>query len=169
MIGIRIGLQLGDYTNYFLEGKMIRKELLELVREEAKEVRALYVSLMSNFTPKNRSPLRRKSGSGRSPVSGVPGSIYAAVGTNRLDGPLVWLEDGTKIRYRTMSQNWQSKTSPGGGISVRGGKGRALGFGIHAGIQARKFRDDIIDRRYPKFVTAGQIVFDNIFRKAGWY
>ena len=169
MIGIRIGLKLDNYTNYFLTGKMIRKELMELVREEGKEVKALYTGLMSNFTPKNRSPISRKSGSGRSPVSGTPGSIYAAVGTNRMDGPLVWLEDGTKIRYRTMSQNWQSKTSPGGGISVRGGKGRALGFGIHAVIEARNFRDDIIDRRYPRFVISGQIVFDGMFRKAGWY
>lgn len=169
MMTIRIGLKLGDYTNYFLDGKMIRTELMQLVREEGKEVHALYTSLMANFTPKNRSKMLRKSGSGRSPVSGIPGSVYAAVGTNRLDGPLVWLEDGTKVRYRTMSQNWQSLTSPGGGLSTGTRKGRALGFGVHAGIQARNFRDDIIDRRYPRFVAQGHIVFNNIFRKAGWY
>ena len=160
-----------EYDDYMLplNAKSIRKVFRDVVIEEGKEIQSLYKGLLSNFTPRNRSPIISKSGSGRSPTSGSSGSIYAAVGTNRIDGPLVWLEDGTSVRYRVMSSNWRSMTRPGGGLSVGAGRGIALGFGIRPGIGARNFRDDIVGRRYPELIKAGQIAFDSMFAKARWY
>lgn len=165
MIDIKV-----EYKNYAkpLDAKGIRKVFKDLVVDEGKEVKALYTHLMANFSPKNRSRILRKYGSGSSPVGGQKGSVYVAVGTNRTDGPLVWLEDGTKVRYRTMSFDWKSKTSPGGGINVGIGRGRPLGFGVHAGIAARNFRDDIVQRRYPRFISKAEVAFFSMFKGARW-
>lgn len=167
---ISITVKYDDYMKP-LDSKIIRKVAKDLVVEEGKEVKGLYDGLMSNFTSKNRSRMLRKFGSGRSPIDGQKGSVYVAVGTNRMDGPLVWLEDGTDIRYRRLSGNWISKTRPGGGLSVRGGRGMALGFDMAGfpGIKPRYFRDDIIKKRYPTFIVNSSKAFDSMFKSAGWY
>lgn len=96
------------------------------------------------------------------------GSIYTAVGIDTFKTPLVWLEAGTQVRYRTMSSDWQSKTSPAGGTSIGPGKGMAMGWGLHAGIAPRYFRDDIISRRYPHFVSRASSKFAAFFAKRNW-
>lgn len=169
---IRVDMK-AEYSDFAapMTNKMIRAMFKEVVTEEGKEVVSMYRSLQSNFTPKNRSKIRRKTGSGRSPVTGHTGTIYSAVGTDRLDGPLVWLGAGTKVRYRTMSSDWRSRSKPGGGIAFSGSRrGMALGFNMSSkvGIEARNFRDDIIEKRYPRFAAKADVAFTSLFSKARW-
>ena len=158
----------GNYTRR-LNSKIIRKIFRGTVMKEGREITKLYRALQSSFSTKNRVKIRRKTGSGRSPVDGRPGTIYSAVGSDKTRGSvLVWLEDGTDIRYRRMSTDWISKTSPRGGITMRPGRGRALGFGVFKGIEPRNFRDDIVQGRYPIFIDNAQDDFDDMFKSARW-
>lgn len=60
--------------------------------------------------------------------------------------PFVFVEKGTSIRYRVMSRDFQPKTRPRI-IGSRGGAGRAAGFGVKPGIEARNIRTEIAKRR----------------------
>ena len=168
MIQVKMSAQYGDYT-LRLNSKIIRKVFRGTVIRESKEIAKLYKGLQSHFSSKNRVRIRRKTGSGRSPADGKPGTIYSAVGSDKTRGSvLVWLEEGTSIRYRRMSLDWRSKTSPGGGITMRSGKGKALGFGVFKGIEPRNFRDDIVQGRYPIFIDNAQDDFDDMLKSARW-
>lgn len=52
------------------------------------------------------------------------------------DKKFLWLEFGTRVRRRTMSRNWISKTTPGS-LRSRAGRGKPEGYGFHTGIKAR--------------------------------
>ena len=58
------------------------------------------------------------------------------------DTPFVWVEMGTKVRKRTLSRDWISKTQPRK-LASGSGQGRATGFTKRhhmPGIKARDFR-----------------------------
>lgn len=152
-----------------LNAKAIRDVFTKSVVDEGKQVKRLYDKLQANFTKKNRTFIYRKTGSGVSPVDGSPGVIYSAVGSNKMHGSvLIWLEDGTDVRYARLSSDWISKTKPGGGITVGSGRGRVIGRGRFSPIKPRYFRDDIISRRFPVFAINAMSDFNNLFSAARW-
>ena len=168
MISVDIKMEVSDYAGP-LDGKIIRKEFKEIVIAEGKRVQESYRFLQSFFKPSHRVHIRRKSGSGRSPADGQPGSIYSAVGSDKIYGSvLIWLEDGTDVRYRNMSADWRSMTKPGGGMSFGTSRGRPMGFGYNRGIAARNFRDDMISRMYPRFVAIADRKFTAMLKRARW-
>lgn len=167
MIGVDIQVKFENEA-LPLTSKAIRKALKTAIVIEGKAVERAYDYLQGHFSSDNRAPIKRKSGSGRSPVTGGPGSIYSAVGTNKERCVLVWLEAGTEVRYRTMSNDWTSMTYPDGGMRFGSSKGRAMGFGYHKGIKARNFRDDMISRLYPRFLVRADRMFQTMLKGARW-
>ena len=137
------------------------------VTEEARQVRRWYTFIQSWFSVKKRTKMRTKT----SAVSGNVNTIYSAVGTDVTHGSvLIWLEEGTKVRYRSMSFDWISKSKPGGGLGLGYGKGMATGWNFinPSGIEPRNFRDDIVKKRYPRFVESANKNFYNMLKAARW-
>ena len=143
-----------------LNAKTVRTVFKKIVMDEAKEIQGLYKHVQSHFSSKNRVKIRRSIGT-------ESGNIYSAVGTDQERGSvLIWLEDGTDIRYRNMSFNWISKTR--GGLSFGAGRGSVAGFGINPGIKPRYFRDAIVEKRLPVFHAKADREFSTMVKKAGW-
>jgi hypothetical protein len=73
-----------------------------------------------------------------------------------------WLDEGTRVRYRWVSEDWQSKTKPNR-LRAGPGRGRALFLGPPwPGIKARNWNINInkklsarLARDYPKAVQRG--------------
>lgn len=169
---IRIHMDYKESNHYIhLEPAHIRKIFKSIVTFEGRAVKREYDKLQSSFSSKNKVKIYRKTGSGTSPANGKPGTIYCAVGSNKVRGSvLIWLEDGTKVRYRNMSPDWTSRTAPNT-LHVRTiNNGRALGFDPlgNPGIAARNFRDSIIRERYPEFIERARDQFDDMLHGHGW-
>jgi len=155
-----------DYAKH-LDAKHIRKALKVAVVIEGKIIQGEYKKIQAQFKNKdNVVTVRRRTGSGTSP-DGKAGTIYSTVGLDTQYCVLVFLEDGTRIRYRNVSFDWKSRTKPGS-LQFGQGKGRATGFGYNPGLKARNFRDAIIDKRYPEFIRISADVFNDMFRYANW-
>lgn len=125
------------------------------VVKTARSLKTMYTTdILANFSAKNRAPITQRSGSGTSPF-GQKGTVWSAVGTNMEKTPLVWLDAGTKKRYRRMSFDWVSKTRPYAGIRFGVGRGRPGMFDFNEAmarkrrILPRNFRDDLIDEITP--------------------
>jgi len=86
---------------------------------------------------------------GSTPPTGGNRSMWSAVWTE--NDVMRWLNSGTSVRYRVMSPNWRSLTSPGGGIKVNHPKGTAKGWGHKPGIKPRNFSYDIAFRHQKLF------------------
>lgn len=150
-----------------LKDSDIRKMFKKTVMEESRQVRRWYKYIQSWFSPRKRTKMRTKTGA----ASGKVDTIYSSVGTDVTHGSvLIWLEDGTKVRYRSMSKNWVSKSKPGGGLNFGSGRGYAAGWNFinPSRIKPRNFRDDIIDKRYPRFVEDANKRFVNMLKVAKW-
>lgn len=136
------------------------------VRDTAKDIRNTYnKEILSHFTRPNRAKIITRSGQGRSPIDGRPGTIWSAVGTDNERTPLVWLEGGTKVRWRHVSRDWRSKTYKNSGLRFRVGRGRATGWGRNPGIEARNFRNAIVKKHEPTFVDRVNAGTDRLWRE----
>lgn len=116
--------------------------------------------IQRKFKPKNRVAFRRgivvmptmgspAHGSNDQALSGFVGTDGAKTG-NPMYAPIILLEEGTKIRYRIMSRGWKSKTTPNS-LAVGSGSGKAGGWGVAPGIDARNWRDLIVKERFDTF------------------
>lgn len=74
---------------------------------------------------------------------------------------MVWLDQGTTVRWRVMSHDWRSLTKPGGGLSTQVPRGRAMGIPKtpKPGIKPREFSADVVAREEAKFYTKIETVF----------
>jgi hypothetical protein len=74
----------------------------------------------------------------------------AAISTS--SKPFLWVEQGTRIRWRRLSPNWRSKSKPRS-LEALPGAGRPTGFYKRArpGIKARDFRVVVAEIRNPVF------------------
>jgi len=79
------------------------------------------------------------------------------VGMFTTDKRFIWVEKGTSVRWRRMSQGWQSK-SRRGSLAARPGQGKALGFykTPRKGIEARDNLETMADTRRVLFVLEVQ-------------
>jgi hypothetical protein len=80
--------------------------------------------------------------------------VSVLVGTD--DKIYLFLDEGTKVRYATLSRDWQSKTTPGI-IGSGPGRGRVLFVSKkrpRPGIKARRFTPTIQSRRKRPFQQA---------------
>lgn len=100
----------------------------------------------------------RKEFSRRTPILRVEVSTESAIWG--------WLNYGTKVRYRTMSFDFQPKTRPGTFESFPG-RGRAAGWGQHPGIQARNWILRAVSQRGPAFRRDLQEAVEEGLRAAG--
>ena len=166
MLRVKYDYKERDYAKH-LDAKTIRKALKTAVTIEGKIVQSEYKKIQAQYKNKeNIVQVRRRIGSGTSP-DGKTGTIYSTVGLDKQYCVLVFLEDGTKVRYRNVSHNWKSRTKPGS-LQFGTGRGFATDFGYNPGIKARNFRDAIIDKRYPEFTRIAIDAFNDIFRYANW-
>lgn len=117
-----------------------------------------YRFITDRWTRKSRPKYERKTGTG---VLGSEGwSVYSSVGIGDNRTPLFWLDGGTRVRYRTMSRDWKSKTWPYMGIRTQNiGRGRAAGWGYHPGIEPRNFRESNIINIRPDFLIGTRRAF----------
>jgi hypothetical protein len=97
-------------------------------------------------------------------AGGLPG-VVTDIKDKTSEGALkwFWLNDGTSLRWAVMSDNWESKTSPGtlstgrgaGFVRIRGrGRMRARGLDARPGIEARGWTELIQEARAGPFEKA---------------
>ncbi len=143
-----------------LEGKRKSVTLNDLyrhfkppVREANRDILLIWGKVQSSFSNRSKAKFKHGVKTGASPTVGssvIVGaashshSVWGYVGTND-ERAVIWLDEGTAVRYRNVSFNWRSKTVPFGGTSIRAGRGVATGFGENPGIEPRHFRLAIID------------------------
>lgn len=172
----------GNYSQIPTRGDLSRT-FRPVVIKEAEWIRKkiYWRRILQKFSAKNRVPLKRTSGVGKSPApdsvfpKGVSGSytIWAAVGTdgkksgNFMYTPFILLEEGTQIRYRGMSKNWRSKTTPGS-LKVGARHGFAAGWGFYPGIEARNWRDVIVDKEIYPFEQECIKAFQTMANQMRW-
>lgn len=80
-----------------------------------------------------------------------------------------YLDEGTKVRYATMSKDFLAKTRPGV-IGSRAGRGRMLFVNKRRprpGIKARKFTETIAKKWQPEFRTQMQQALEEGARASG--
>jgi len=174
----RILYEEDDYA-FKMDAKTIRKVFQEIVLYEAVQIQRQYKTMTSKWkrdtiTGKGRrlasSVIRRRLGSGRG-VRGERGAVYCATGVDDPYCVINFLDSGTKNRYRGMSYNWTSKTSPGGGLYTNLGRGWATSnwsLTDYPSIGARNFRDDIISRRSASYGRRAKKRFIEMIVRAGW-
>lgn len=129
----------------------VRLELLNALRKEGKEVKALYEQTTSTWKgdkPKFESLI----GLTRNDATVVTGPT----GSDKAVNKFRWLDEGTSKRWAVMSSNWSSKTKPGS-LKSSSGSGRVVVVGKRRmkqprpGIKARKWTEQIHKQRRKKF------------------
>lgn len=131
--------------------KRVREELLKAAESEGKEVQKLYgqtVASWSGDKPRFESLVEV----GRDDVTVLTGPN----GSNEALNKFKWLDEGTRVRYATMSQDWKSKTKPG---VLKSGRGRGKMLFVNKrrprpGIKARGWTELIQKRRKRPFTNA---------------
>lgn len=134
----------------------IRLEILNALRKEGREIKTEYEKTTATWKRKPEFEILVG-------LTRPPGSASVLVGT---DNEIYnYLDQGTRIRWALMSQDWRSKTTPrrigsgpGAGRVIIAGR-RAMqrrGIGPRPGIKAREFSETIRKRRKKKF-TQGMI------------
>lgn len=96
-------------------------------------------------------------------TSNAPKKVEVRTGTNQ--DQMLWLDEGTRIRWAVMSPDWVSKTKPRT-LGSQSGSGRVIiagrramtarGIAPRPGIKARQFTKEIVVRRsrpYSKAMT----------------
>jgi hypothetical protein len=143
---------------------MLIKHFRPVVKQTRDEAYRHYTKIVGKWSSKNRPKFKRVTRNASLPGGGY--SIYSSVGINERSTPLYWLDQGTQIRYRMMSHDWQSKTYPYIGVkSQRSGKGYASGWGIAPGIEPRGFQRGIIIDIYPDFHINARRAFRNMVKE----
>jgi len=131
--------------------KRVREELLKAAKDEAKTNEKLLGEPIATWTgdkPKPESLVEV----GRDDVTVLTGMNGSEKALNKFK----WLDEGTRVRYATMSQDWKSKTKPGVLKSGRG-RGRVLFVNKRRprpGIKARGWTELIMKRRRRPFTDA---------------
>jgi hypothetical protein len=120
----------------------------KVLREEAK-IQKAYLNLPTSNWKKEHKP------KWKTQTSTTTKRIAIDLKTDSV--PYVFLEQGTRIRYRVMSQDWISKTTPNSLIAGPG-RGKAKGFGRRPGIEKRKWREKVFKIRAS--------IFQNKIRRA---
>lgn len=115
----------------------LEKAVNKVIREEAKVFKSYMNIPASNWRPEHKPRWRTK-------TSSTSNRISVDLVTD--SKPYIYIWAGTKIRYRVMSQDWVSKTQPGS-LLAGSGQGRALGFGVRPGIEARNWHEKVFDIR----------------------
>lgn len=131
--------------------KQVREELLKAAKAEAKENEKLLSEPVSTWTgakPKPESLVEV----GRNDVTVLTGMNGSEEALNKFK----WLNEGTRVRYATMSQDWKSKTKPG---VLKSGRGRGRMLFVNRrrprpGIKARGWTELIQKRRKRPFTNA---------------
>ena len=141
---------------YSITERQLRNQVVAVCKQNADEGEKLYKSVTNKFSAKNRPRYARKQEAiGKSPIDGTRDVTWAGVSSGGSSTPLVWLDVGTKVRYRTMSYGYQSMTVPsrGGSLVTRPKFGHASGWGVRKGIKPRRFSLAIAKGRRSAFTT----------------
>lgn len=133
-----------------LQVDRIRLRLLNELRAEGVDQRKVLDQTTASWTgdkPKFDS-LISLSGGAAQVLTGPTGNTMGIKKWN-------WLNEGTRVRYATMSKNWRSKTSPG---SFRSGAGRGRMLFVsrrrpRPGIQARDWTGKLTKQRRQPFTN----------------
>lgn len=122
-------------------GKALTDSLVDGANEIGREVKKDFEKTVATWKHKPRFKVKVESGPSRISIqASTDSAIYG------------YIDEGTKVRYATMSQDWISKTKPaiGGGAAVALTPGRGRGRKLFVdrrrprkGIKARKFSSAI--------------------------
>lgn len=136
---------------------IIEPRILALLGKQARSFEKGYKKVSGKF--KNHTVSYNKNVGFGSPPTGGDARHYAATTTQ--SDIMFFLDQGTRVRWRRMSHNWQSKTVPYGGLTTRPGRGRALGFSTTPlpGIAPREFTADLVKKERDNFYAELQTLF----------
>lgn len=147
-----------------LTKRLMIKHFKPVVMKTRNNAYGHYKNIVSGWSASSKPKFKRVTRTGVLPGNGW--SVYSSVGIEDNKTPLFWLDQGTRVRYRIMSADWQSKTYPYIGIkSQRHGKGVASGWGTAPGIEPREFRRGIIIDIYPDFHIAARKAYRELLKE----
>lgn len=129
-----------------------KKHLNKILVEELDIIERMYNRTTKTWKPKDVPTWSKKTGGGER-------NMRYTISTT--DTPFVFIDLGTDIRYATMTPDFSRKTNPRI-LGSRGGSGgvQFVNRGVpRAGIEPRKFSDEIVKRRSPKLLTKLQKEF----------
>lgn len=126
------------------------RKLSLAAREEANAIEKEYAKTTATWSAKNKPRFTVIARATRG------GGISVKVTTK--DTPFVFIDQGTKIRFRSMTHDFVAKTKPGvlGSFIGRGGP---AGFDVKPGIQARRFSELIAEKRQNEIVEKVITIF----------
>lgn len=132
-----------------LDPRRFKQEIERVLRDEMREIDQLYRAFYSTWAEAKPSMVKKIS------MSGV--DAYAEVSTrgrteDEGNKKLLWLDEGTQVRWAIVSKDWQSKTRPGQIHSGRG-HGRVMARGKKATYHARRGRPGLKPRKISQAIV----------------
>ena len=141
-----------------LDPRALSRGVTRALQDEADETDKLYRLVYGTWDEEKPNMIKKVSTRGADAYSEVSTRGRTGEKGNR---KLLWLDDGTSLRWAIMSRDWQSKTKPGQIRSGRG-RGRVVARGKKAtrrarrgkpGIKPGNFSDAIARERAPHFLS----------------